>query len=114
MADSGRDAALLLDMLGYAEEGHAIVKGNRYETFIKDRLRVLALERALEVVGEAARNVSPAGKAAATQIPWQLIHGQRNILAHQYGKIDHFQLFRTASEDLPGLIAILKRMLGRP
>jgi uncharacterized protein with HEPN domain len=112
MADERRDRALLLDMLTYAEQARSIVSRRRYETFIKDRLRVLALERALEVVGEAARNVTPARKAALEAIPWKLIAGQRNVLAHQYGKIDHFQIFRTASDDIPRLIEALKRILA--
>jgi len=112
MQDERRDRALLLDMLSYAEEARSIVRRRRYETFIKDRVRVLALERALEVVGEAARNISPARKAAIDEVPWRLIAGQRKVLAHQYGKIDHFQIFRTAGEDIPGLIATLKRILG--
>lgn len=51
-------------------------------------------------------------KAAIAGIPWNQIAGQRNVLAHQYGKIDHFQIFRTASEDIPGLIKVLKRILA--
>lgn len=112
MADERRDRALLLDMLTYAEEARMVLGSRRYETFVKDRIRVLALERALEVVGEAARNVTPARKAAHAAIPWNLIAGQRNALAHQYGKIDHFQIFRTASEDIPMLIDVLKRILA--
>ena len=111
MDDERRDRALLLDMLSYAEEARSIAGGRSYESFIKDRIRVLALERTLEVVGEAARNVSPARKATITEIPWNLINGQRNLLAHQYGKIDHFQIFRTASEDIPRLIEALRRIL---
>ncbi|MFY9315885.1 MAG: HepT-like ribonuclease domain-containing protein [Burkholderiales bacterium] len=112
MADERRDRALLLDMLAYAGEARWVLGSRSYETFLKDRLRVLALERALEVVGEAARNVSPERKAATADIPWNLIAGQRNVLAHQYGKIDHFQVFRTASEDIPRLIEVLRRILG--
>ena len=112
MADEKRDRALLLDMLDNAEEARSIIGGRRYETFMKDRLRVLALERALEVVGEAARNVTAARKESLAEIPWKQIDGQRNVLAHQYGKIDHFQVFRTASEDIPRLIAVLKRILA--
>ncbi len=111
MADEARDAALLLDMLRYAEEAHSVVAGQRYERFIKDRIRVLALERTLEVVGEAARNVTQARKEGIADIPWKQINGQRNALAQQYGDIDHFQLFRTASEDIPRLIQVLRRIL---
>jgi uncharacterized protein with HEPN domain len=112
MAGDDRDVALLLDMLRYAEEASQIVKGLTYERYVKDRLRVLALERALEVVGEAARHVSQTRKEAIAAIPWRKIHGQRNVLAHMYGDIDQFQLFRTASEDIPRLIALLRKFSG--
>ena len=112
MGDEARDRALLLDMLTYAEEARTILGSRAFETFIKDRLRVLALERTLEVVGEAARQVSQVRKDQVGDIPWKLLNGQRNALAHQYGKVDHFQLYRTASEDLPGLIVVLKQILS--
>ena len=112
MAVDDRDAALLLDMLKYAEESLAVVHGLTYERYAGDRLRALALERTIEVVGEAATRVSPEKKKAMPDVPWNLIHGQRNVLAHMYGKIDHYQLFRTAREDLPQLISILKKALG--
>ena len=110
MAGDDRDAALLLDMLGCAEEALLIVKGLTYERYARDRLRMRALERVLEIVGEAARHVSQSRKDALSDIPWKLINGQRNALAHMYGEIDHFQLFRTASEDVPRLIALLRKV----
>ena len=112
MVDEARDRALLLDMLTYAEEARTVLGSRAFESFIKDRIRVLALERTLEVVGEAARQVTQARKDQIADIPWKLLNGQRNALAHMYGKIDHFQLYRTASEDLPGLIDVLKRTLA--
>jgi uncharacterized protein with HEPN domain len=112
MAADDRDAALLLDMLKHAEEALSYVKGFSYERYAADRMRVRALERTLEIVGEAARLVSQEQKSAIPGIPWQIINGQRNVLAHLYGKVDHFQLFRTASEDIPRLIAVLRKVLG--
>jgi len=112
MAGDDRDTALLLDMLRYAEEASLIVKGLTYERYVKDRLRALALERVLEVVAEAARHISQARKEAIAGVPWKQINGQRNALAHMYGEIDHFQLFRTASEDIPRLIVVLRKVSG--
>ncbi|MBC7802671.1 MAG: DUF86 domain-containing protein [Candidatus Parcubacteria bacterium] len=112
MANDDRDTALLLDMLSYAQEAAEIVDGLSYEGYAGDRLRVRALERVLEVVGEAARHISQARKDALTGIPWKLINGQRNALAHMYGDIDQFQLFRTASEDVPRLIVQLRKVSG--
>lgn len=48
---------------------------------------------------------------AYPEIPWRLIIGQRNILAHEYGHIDHAQLYRTAIEDLPALAEMLGKLL---
>lgn len=43
--------------------------------------------------------------------PWGPIIGQRNVVAHEYGRIDHRQLHRTATEDLPRLLERLRAML---
>ena len=110
MAGDDRDAALLLDMLSYAEEASQIVKGLTYERYVADRIRVLALERALELVGEAARHVSQERKNSIGNVPWKQINGQRDALAQMYGEIDHFQLYRTASEDIPRLIVVLRKV----
>jgi uncharacterized protein with HEPN domain len=112
MAADDRDAALLLDMLKHAEEALSYVRGFSYERCTADRMRVRALERTLEIVGEAARLVSREQKSAMPRVPWQVINGQRNVLAHLYGKVDHFQLYRTASEDIPELIATLRKVVG--
>jgi uncharacterized protein YutE (UPF0331/DUF86 family) len=37
--------------------------------------------------------------------------GQRNILAHEYGQIDHELLYKTIREDIPKLISALSRLL---
>ena len=56
--DADRDAALLVDMLNAARECTGYVASVDFETFEKDRMRVRAVERTLEIVGEAARGLS--------------------------------------------------------
>jgi uncharacterized protein with HEPN domain len=70
-----------------------------------------ATERCIEIIGEAARRVSTKTRQLQTEIPWSDLIGQRNILAHEYGQIDHELLYKTATEDVPELIALLKRSL---
>lgn len=72
---------------------------------------VRAVERGVEIIGEAARRVSAKVADAHPEVPWRSIIGQRNILAHEYGHIDHELLYRTVIEDLPGLIVQLQSML---
>jgi len=52
-----------------------------------------ATERCIEIIGEAARRVSKATQQLQSEIPWSDLIGQRNILAHEYGQIDHELLY---------------------
>jgi uncharacterized protein with HEPN domain len=78
-----RDAALLWDMLQACLEIAGIVKGRSAVEFTRDRLRCLAVERCLEVVGEAASHVSDESQLTLPRVPWRQIRGMRNILAHE-------------------------------
>jgi uncharacterized protein with HEPN domain len=60
MRPEERDAAYLWDMLQAARDAAAIVSGITRESFRSDRMRMLALERSMELIGEAARRVSEA------------------------------------------------------
>jgi uncharacterized protein with HEPN domain len=70
-----------------------------------------ATERCIEIIGEAARRVSKAAQQLHVDIPWSDFIGQRNILAHEYGQIDYELLYKTATEDIPQLIAALELLL---
>jgi|SRR5882672_1005386 len=108
-----RDAANLHDMLEVAREARDLVADIEAEAFLRDRVRRRALERMLELIGEAARRITPECQAAHPEIQWRRIIGQRNILAHEYGRIDPKLLYQTAREEVPSLIAALERILPR-
>ncbi len=55
MQPSRRDAALLWDMLSCARDVEEAVRGVSREAYLQDRVRQLAVERAIGVLGEAAR-----------------------------------------------------------
>lgn len=112
MQPDARDAAHLWDMLSAAREALAIVGNTTAEQFLTDRLRLRALERTLELVGEAARRVTLACQAAHPEIPWRALIGQRNLLAHEYGRINPALLYQAALERAPLLIASLERIIG--
>jgi uncharacterized protein with HEPN domain len=87
MPPSQRDAAHLLDMLQAAEKVRRYVKGKNLEDFETDELLHDAVERNIEIVGEAARRVSDEYKHNHPEIPWRKIIAQRNVLIHQYDSI---------------------------
>lgn len=111
MAPEDQDAAYLWDMREAAKEAVSILGDKSVETFKQDKIICRAIERTIEIVGEAARKVSPQYQAQHPEIPWRDIIGQRNIVAHEYGQIDYGLLYKTVRQDMPGLIAVLIRLL---
>ena len=78
-----------------------------------DRLRELAIERAIEIVGEAAKNVSAEYKAEHPQIPWKDITRTRDFFAHAYFKMNMDAVWEIVTVSLPELIAELEKVLER-
>jgi len=104
------DAARLWDMLTYAQEICEGLSGLTFEEYLVNKDRRLATERRLEIVGEAARNVSEMFQDAHPEIPWRRIIGMRHVLAHEYGDIRQEIVFRVAQNYLPELVASLRRI----
>jgi uncharacterized protein with HEPN domain len=114
MRPEDRDLALLWDMRKFARQAHELVKRIAFERLDEDPIRKLALERALEVLGEAARRVSAEFQGQNPRIAWRDLVGQRNVLAHDYGKINHRRLYDSTRRIVPLLLAELDRILGEP
>jgi uncharacterized protein with HEPN domain len=112
MKPEDRDLALLWDMREFARQAHEMVRRITFERLDEDPIRKLALERALEVLGEAARRVSAEFQGQTPQIGWRDLVGQRNVLAHDYGKINHRRLYDSTRRIVPLLLADLDRILG--
>ena len=106
-----RDDAYLWDMLDAAREAREMASGLSYDELMSQRLVRLALERVLEIMGEAARNVSPRRRDRHATIPWWGIIGLRNAIAHEYGEIDYARIYRIATKGVPRLIPVLEKML---
>ena len=108
------DAARLWDILTYTREIRQRISGLTFKDYMADSDRRMATERRLEIIGEAARNVSRAFQDAHPDIPWRQIIGLRNVLAHEYGEIRHELIFRIATDQIPGLISLLEPLIPPP
>jgi uncharacterized protein with HEPN domain len=111
MRPEERDIAYLWDMREAARDVLDFIKGVTYAHFSNDKLVRYAVERRIEVIGEAARHVSESFKIMHPEIPWRRIIGQRNILAHEYGEILVERIWRTATESIPGFAEILDQLI---
>ncbi len=111
MQPNERDAAYLWDMLQAARRLQEFTADLSREAYIESVLIQSAVERQLEIIGEAARRVSEAFQQKHPEIPWRSIIGQRNVLAHQYGEIQQERLWEIVSVYIPKLIDQLSALM---
>jgi uncharacterized protein with HEPN domain len=101
----------LRDMLDNAEKALSFVQGMDYDGFCTDDKAVYAVIRALEIIGEAARQIPENVRQSHPEIQWREIAAMRNKLTHEYFGVNTKVIWRTVHEDLPIIIPRLKKML---
>jgi uncharacterized protein with HEPN domain len=79
--------------------------------FFQDAMVQDAVLRNFEVIGEAAKRLDDAYRAAHPQIPWRALAGLRNVLIHQYESVDLERVWAIVEEELPGLREAIAALL---
>ena len=74
-----------------------------------DRLLSSAVERQLEIIGEAASQVSDESQQDWPSINWRGMKGTRNIIAHEYFRADYAKIWDTIKHIIPVELPVLKR-----
>jgi len=111
MQPDQRDSAYLWDMLDAARTVEQLSSGLDFTQYSNDRRTQLAVERSLEIIGEAAGRVSASFRNAHPEIPWRQIIGQRNVLIHEYGEIKQERIWKVVRENIPQLIELLQQFV---
>jgi uncharacterized protein with HEPN domain len=106
-----RDDAYLLDMLLATRKVQQFTQGVTWNQFQGDDLLQNAVMRLIQIVGEAARKVSPEFKQAHPEIPWQGIVGMRNRLVHDYFRIEPSRVWEVIEKDLPALVPLIAPLI---
>jgi uncharacterized protein with HEPN domain len=108
----GRSYRIYLeDMLQATEKALSFAEGIEYHTFEKDDEKIFAVTHAVEIIGEAAKQVPARIRSRYPDIPWKQIAGMRDKLIHAYFDVHTRRLWETVREDLPGLRSALIRIL---
>jgi uncharacterized protein with HEPN domain len=108
---SWRDPANLWDTLEAAEKVQRFIENKTFEDFMHDDMLRAAVERNLEIIGEAARRTSEDLKQEHPEIPWRKIIAQRNVLIHEYDDIDYKEIWEVVSFHLPRLIDQIRPLI---
>ena len=101
----------LKDMLYAAERAQSFVQGMDFDAFQKDEKTVWAVLKALEIIGEATKNIPAIMRNKYPDIPWREIAGMRDKMSHDYFGVSLLRVFETVNEDLPALCSALARIL---
>jgi len=86
------------------------VKVLSFEEFEKDMMRFLVASRLLEIIGEAARNLSHDFKLNHPDVPWKRMAGLRDAIIHDYQELNKEMIYKIASEDIFNLLNELKKI----
>ncbi len=105
------DAIRVRHMADAAREAIGFVHDRSRDDLNHDRQLTWALVKAVEIIGEAAYQISPATKAEVPDVPWDDIIGMRNRLVHAYFDINLDILWKTVKEDLPLLLTTLESLM---
>ncbi|MEQ9235917.1 HepT-like ribonuclease domain-containing protein [Coleofasciculus sp. E2-BRE-01] len=111
MQPNSRESGYLWDMLQAARRLQEFTAGLSYEAYLESILLQSAVERQLEILGEAARRMSDDFRQAHPEIPWSDIIGQRNVIAHQYEEIRQERIWSVVTSDIPTLITQLEPLI---
>jgi uncharacterized protein with HEPN domain len=107
-----RDPANVHDMLHFARQ---IVRFTSTlessDGLAANEEKLAATLYAITVLGEAARRVSPDFRSRHTQVPWPKIAGIRNVIVHEYQRVDLKEIWNVCSRDVPALIPQLEDIL---
>ena len=106
------DLERLQHMRDAAQKALAYGTGRTLEEIKQDELRVLAVARLLEIIGEAASKISLETTSKYSQVPWAQMVGMRNHLIHGYFNIDLSIIWETLNRNLPSLIPSLEEIIA--
>lgn len=106
------DWVRLRHMLDGVQQALEFVSNRSRGDLDNDPMLLLALTRAVEIVGEAAHHVSEEGRRKYPTLPWAEMVGMRNRIIHAYFEVDSDVLWETVTDDFPQLRSELESILG--
>lgn len=113
MRPEDSDPARIWDIVHWGRRLERMLDGVSHDQYKHDEVLQVAVERCIEVIGEAARHLSETFKQDHPDIPWRDIVQQRNVIAHGYFFLEHDRLWDVATDKVPALVQQLEPFTER-
>lgn len=99
------------DIIDSMNKADKFIENMNYRDFIKDEKTIFAVVRALEIIGEAVKNIPDSVKEKYSGIPWRDIAGMRDKLIHEYFGVKLDVVWETVKAKIPELKPKFQKML---
>ena len=87
------------------------VKNMEYDEFVKDTKTIYAVIRAIEIIGEAVKNIPEKIRKEYPDIPWSSIAGMRDKVIHAYFGVKIERVWEVVKRDIPLLKPKFEKIL---
>lgn len=99
------------DIISAMDKAMDFVENMSYEEFTRDDKTVYAVVRAIEIIGEAVKNIPANVRKNYPEIPWKDMAGMRNKVIHEYFGVRLNIVWRTLKEEIPPLKPLFEKIL---
>jgi len=99
------------DILSCAQNIRDYTQGMSFDTFLDDPKTIRAVAYEFTTMGEAARAIPSEIQEQFADVPWGKMMGIRNVLVHEYFRLDEEILWQASREDIPPVIAALEKII---
>ena len=106
-----RDSASLLDIVRAGQLVLQFAQGVDREQLASDVLRQSAILYQISIMGEATKRLSREFRQLHSEVPWDDVAGMRDIIAHQYDRVDLDIVWQVIQRNIPELLDMITPLL---
>ena len=105
------DKTCLHDIIAAMRSAVTFAGDRTLEQFRVDDLVSAAVERRIEIMGEATKRLSMSLRDSHPEIPWRQMAGMRDLLIHAYDDIEVAVVYDAVTQVIPPLIPKIEAII---